>query len=481
MSSLFDKLLNLYGQGSRTPLEDFTTEILAATLESDENFKQNFINEILRIEGDDYHIQTQSIYLDARIDLVFENSKNICFLENKVESTENKGQLNKYKNILLKLKKEKGKNVYLRYCTKYYESKKMDFPFFGYFRWLDIAKLIHTKYKNEISLPQNLLSHFYVFLQNNDMAEEIELNTDDIKTMEKMKGLLRKITDITIQNKSEFEKYFGKSGQSNLNDSQMYNRFIIYCSDTFLNGDIGIGFEWGEEPKIVAWITWRKYEYTEKIKIIEESCTRYENFKKSSASDKDNFRYEYSKRLAEFTGSNINSQIGEWFRNNIDELVKFILENPNLGWFKQATIYIKYAERSKTILENFKSTEIETNYFNYKLIWQTLEDYDVFLGFRYGNNWYYSEELLDDKVECIVYIKDTNNKFKNDPLIKKAEKILTESKLGKIDLYSDQGSEVCRLAVRKSFDEFSKDNDKDIIDWFNRVIGLLEKVLQEHV
>ena len=33
MSSLFDRLLNLYGQGSRTPLEDFSTEILAIILE----------------------------------------------------------------------------------------------------------------------------------------------------------------------------------------------------------------------------------------------------------------------------------------------------------------------------------------------------------------------------------------------------------------------------------------------------------------
>jgi len=62
--SLFNQLLRLRKHYEyRTPLEDFTTEILAGVLNSNHEIKRKFIQDFLQIkEDDEYTIQTQSRY-----------------------------------------------------------------------------------------------------------------------------------------------------------------------------------------------------------------------------------------------------------------------------------------------------------------------------------------------------------------------------------------------------------------------------------
>ena len=80
---IFVNLLRLYSSYSqKTPVEDFTTEVLAGVLQSDPTLLTNFVNQVLEIEGDGFTVTTQVSFSNARIDMVFTNNTTVCFLEN---------------------------------------------------------------------------------------------------------------------------------------------------------------------------------------------------------------------------------------------------------------------------------------------------------------------------------------------------------------------------------------------------------------
>ena len=118
---MFSNLLKLYKSASKnTPTEDFTTEVLAGILDSDKLLLEEFVNVVLKIEGSNFTVKTQVHYEKSIIDMVFENKDTLCFLENKVDSSEGHKQLKKYSKILLTNKKI----IFLRYCTKFIDKKK---------------------------------------------------------------------------------------------------------------------------------------------------------------------------------------------------------------------------------------------------------------------------------------------------------------------------------------------------------------------
>lgn len=108
MDNVYLNLLNLYSRqstASKTPLEDFTTEIFASILSKDDQLLNCFMNTVLKIDGEQFKIKTQQKYdlqddRDCIVDVVIYNESTICFLENKVNSYEGHGQLERYKSVL---------------------------------------------------------------------------------------------------------------------------------------------------------------------------------------------------------------------------------------------------------------------------------------------------------------------------------------------------------------------------------------------
>lgn len=78
--------------------------------------------------------------MDCIIDVVISNQDTLCFLVNKVNSSEGYKQLDRYKKVLQQFNKHQ--KVYLRYCTKYYDLKQISNINSLQIRWKDIYQFL---------------------------------------------------------------------------------------------------------------------------------------------------------------------------------------------------------------------------------------------------------------------------------------------------------------------------------------------------
>lgn len=175
-------LYNLFrkSNASSTPLEDFTTECFAGVLSHHTNVLDTFA-EWLRLPKERYKVRTQVRYAlendqNCIVDMVLESAGCICFIEVKVHSKEGWRQLERYSNVLDGIiKKEK----FLIYCTKFIDAKTVSGHNFKQFRWTDIATLLSKSY-NEIPLVKD----FIHYLKVHDMAQDYDLTTNTVITMQ---------------------------------------------------------------------------------------------------------------------------------------------------------------------------------------------------------------------------------------------------------------------------------------------------------
>jgi len=141
---MFNQLFKLFKRKTKkTPLEDYTTEVFVCILNQYDDIKNKFCK-LLDLPDDDYIVTTQVMYRleddnDCIIDIQLKGIDNICFIENKVDSSEGVRQLERYSKVLdLRLEKE----TRLVYCTKYAEEKQIQHHNFKQFRWFEIAKFL---------------------------------------------------------------------------------------------------------------------------------------------------------------------------------------------------------------------------------------------------------------------------------------------------------------------------------------------------
>ncbi len=209
-NDLFLQLLKLYRNSSeKTPTEDFTTEVLAGVLQSDGSLLDQFANKVLWIPGSNFTVKTQEKkYENSIIDMVFENHESICFVENKVESREGYGQLSKYGSILSQLDNEK--DVFLRYCTKYYDSKNasdiepLPLEKFNQFRWTDVFNFCEN-------YQDNLLVQLFVkYLKELGMSSIPEFDLYDLMAMQQFRRTVDKMDECLEIVKPKFIEYFGE-------------------------------------------------------------------------------------------------------------------------------------------------------------------------------------------------------------------------------------------------------------------------------
>ncbi len=184
-----------------TGLENYCTDILVGILQKDQILLRKFCIDVLAIKDESLpnilEINTQVHYkgisVDEKksfVDIVISGADFLCFLEMKVESNENHGQLRKYHKVLIKDNRD---YLFLRFCTKYEEeieigdersfiehenNRKGNYQNQNYFqsiRWYSVHNFL-----KKLCYDNALINEFLEFLEINMMSDkELIYNEND--------------------------------------------------------------------------------------------------------------------------------------------------------------------------------------------------------------------------------------------------------------------------------------------------------------
>ncbi|MBG1258681.1 PD-(D/E)XK nuclease family protein [Nostoc commune] len=242
--SLFTNLLNLH-PGNK-PREDFFTEIIAYFLSlnndillgwlkyhsiiSDENYSS------IKISTQQEHKRLESHTEDSRLDIVIELSDglntDVIFIESKIGSTEGWRQLEKYAEILSKLKNVRHR--ILIYITRDYDPKdEIKTPGFNLetkvnfyqFRWHQFYA--HLQQHATDILAQEIL----IFMRRNGMSTTNQFSSVDLLTMVNFnKTLILMESTLSEKVKEEFQLAFGivVGKTASMTQWTWGSRYIIY-------------------------------------------------------------------------------------------------------------------------------------------------------------------------------------------------------------------------------------------------------------
>ncbi|WP_192877695.1 PD-(D/E)XK nuclease family protein [Arenibacter hampyeongensis] len=331
-------LIHLFNKnqiGGRTPLEDFNTEAFANILKMYPEICDDFCKNFLQLPEDRYSIKTQyhqainTVDPNCIIDLVFIGEKNVCYMENKVESTEGHKQLLRYVLALNEHHPEKQK--YLIYCTKHSDPKVIDEKgfFFNQFRWYQIAKFLKSFKENP------LIKSYLEFLSTYKMSQDNTLKSENLIAMENMRKTIE-IAEFHIENsKYHFIKKFGYTSlNKNFNWDQIkLNNRVCYYVEKALNSVTG---KWSE---ILYSIDFDNLKMIVQIYVDKQhECYKsFNNLISSKNLNKVEFEFGSAIQLQEDLGKFLNNEhadilIQEWFIESFNQLQKFIEENNELDW-----------------------------------------------------------------------------------------------------------------------------------------------------
>lgn len=325
----YERLIKLYRHSnSVTPFEDFTTEILAGILETNPEIFDLVVTDLFRLNENDFSVSTQKTYRlnetqSVRIDLVIENDNSICFLENKVESTEGENQLDNYATVLDEL--AENKKTYLRYCTKYFDPKDEERHDFKQFRWSDIARIL-VEFDEQ---PQ--INDFYKFLKNHNMANNLEITAKEIFLFENLKHTLNTLDEFLDRIKPAFISVFGKnSNPDNTSQMRKHGRYVFYKGNIFGDGawnEIGVGFQLNDRPEARVWLWTAKSNTKTELfsKLVNENSSVFD----LTADDYCRISIDLSSFLA---SDNPVEELEKWFLEKFKIFREFIDATPELEW-----------------------------------------------------------------------------------------------------------------------------------------------------
>ena len=333
--NVFDSLLRLYRTNmSKTPLEDFTTEILVYILNTNQILKYSFISDFLQIKGSNFTITSQETYLFGqeegrycKIDIVIKNENSICFLENKVHSKEGSGQLEMYSKLLDSL--NTYEYTYLKYCTKFYDNKIITGHNFQQYRWFDVANFLR-KWQYE-----EMINEFLNFLESNNMGNSTQFTIQDVLAMENLNPLLIKMDSYLDKIKPQFSRIFdGFKNLNNMNQIKTHSRYVFYKDNVIGDNysELGVGFEWKTVPRLLVWI-W-----------LDDKNSNLKQFRNMSVNTSDFYHdgrnyLESSKQLSDFLSSeNMELSIEEWFNDTFKSFRALMISQPELGWNMNFTL-----------------------------------------------------------------------------------------------------------------------------------------------
>ena len=324
---MFSNLLKLYKNSSiNTPTEDFTTEVLAGILNSNQGILDAFVNTALKIEGVNFKVETQKHFNNCIIDMVFENDDTLCFLENKVNSPEGHKQLLKYSNILA----EKNKTVFLRYCTKFIDNKSPEdyLPLvndqFLQLRWVDVYCFFNKQERTYLT------SLFITFLKDNDMNTIPEFKIEDIMAFQQFTSTIKKMDACFEIVKPQLESLGGSAPFVQNSQLSLFRSYPLVKKNVLSEGysELTIAFDFEEEDEVRVHVqclcTERNKNFNEFKNIIESNShnlgpdIRHRN--------QDGWFWAFfQKNLSDFLSEdNPQKEITDWFKLKIEMWKEFM-------------------------------------------------------------------------------------------------------------------------------------------------------------
>lgn len=246
---MFTDLFKLYSSASKnTPKEDFTTEAFLGVLAVDPARVDAFVNEVLKVVGSGFSVETQKSYPGSIVDMVFysKSSETLIFLENKVDSSEGDGQLAKYAALLNDPQyhsEKKVTKVFLGYCTRFLDVKSesdyfpLNFQQFRSFQWKDIYHFISL---NPLFANEYVASSFLEYLEFNEMSRASDFNLDDLVAMRAFPDTLKIMRECCDRVTPKFVELFGAT--KSITNSHVikhltwWNRFALSSEDLFSEG-----------------------------------------------------------------------------------------------------------------------------------------------------------------------------------------------------------------------------------------------------
>ncbi len=161
-----------------------------------------------------------------------------------------------------------------------------------------------------------------------------------------------------------------------------------------------------------------------------------------------------------------------------------ILENKEIESLLYVSSYQSCGKKLNFILNKLRKKDdraIEKNP-NYKLLHRMIKDFPIYIGIRFGTNWYYNAELLNNLPECLIYIKDIwwgkpEREDKNKLIQDIFDKLKADEDLKNEKIYfypPGNRKEECRLAIKRLLQDFKDEHISKLIDWFSNIIKKLE-------
>jgi hypothetical protein len=270
--SVFSRVFSYRQREHHSPLENFLTEIFAFCIETDLNFRYDFLKLVVSNYSNQLiTISTQELYEDLGkpdIEICFDDT--CIFIESKIEASERPNQLDDYAAILVKKKKYADKNIV--FLTKYFESKELSFATvrFKLIRWYDIYELINED-NSEITKQLKL------FLKEKNMENVKNFSIQDILAMKTIPETINKMEELLEQLRPQFEKYFGTFSRERGLDYYYdgYSTFK-YQSHTYY---LAVGFTWWpEDNEIPLFGLWfnikKKFENSDLVDILQKELIK---------------------------------------------------------------------------------------------------------------------------------------------------------------------------------------------------------------
>lgn len=325
-------LFRLYKRNgaSKTPLEDFTTEALAGLLRLNPSFLASY-RELIKLPEDTFKVVTQKHYFlsdtqDCIVDLVLIGKQNICFIENKVNSSEGWEQLNRYARALSEYYPKHNK--YLRYCTKYYDPKNILEHSFHQYTWRQISRLI----KNDKS---SSVLDFRKFLEYHNMADNYNLDLNSLVAMKNLEHTINMALFHLENSRHTFLSVFSNAefaAQTGLKAIKEHDRFGYLFKHLFHDTS-----SWTE---LLYSINFSDLQISTQIFINKEHLayellvTRLKQFSGFSYVEHDSgTSIILIKKLTDLIeDEEVDNTIKKWFHNSFLKFAEVISKTPELNW-----------------------------------------------------------------------------------------------------------------------------------------------------
>lgn len=343
---MFSRLLRMYqSHSSKTPMEDFTTELLRGVLAANQELTDAFVQHFFNIQEVGFSIETQVSYPASKVDMVFSNKSTTIFIENKVGSSEGNGQLKKYAQILIEIEKNEQKVCFLGYCTKWLDGKEakdyepLTKERFKYFRWKDVYSFF--KYDDKFS-SNELVSYFIKYLEQQEMSQAVEFTLEDIIAMRRMLNAYKAMEECVNNIIPDVKRLFGELENYNRADTrrskiieelEKNNRYGVLTkklTDDEEYTTIFVGFLLMDDDKSHRYpllcIDLYVEEYSD-FSVIADIKSRYQKYcDKAEILEYDydfgkGFNLWYGKPLSDFLSSdNQFNEINHWFQTGLTNI-----------------------------------------------------------------------------------------------------------------------------------------------------------------